>query len=33
MSDEIIRGTVITKDGEVVHEQTRKAIEPQKVTA
>src|SRR3982075_590102 len=32
MSDEVIRGTVITKDGEVVHDATRKAIgEPQKV--
>ncbi|TME68855.1 MAG: Re/Si-specific NAD(P)(+) transhydrogenase subunit alpha [Chloroflexi bacterium] len=26
MSDEVIRGTVITKDGEVVHDATRKAI-------
>jgi NAD(P) transhydrogenase subunit alpha len=26
MSDEVIRGTVITKDGEVVHDQTRKAV-------
>jgi len=34
MSDEVIRGTVITKDGEVVHDATRKAIgEPQKVPA
>src|SRR5437867_6936736 len=34
MSDEVIRGTVITKDGQVVHDATRKAIgEPQKVPA
>jgi H+-translocating NAD(P) transhydrogenase subunit alpha len=34
MSDEVIRGTVITKDGEVVHDATRKAIgEQQKVPA
>jgi len=33
MSDEVIRGTVITKDGEVVHDQTRKVLEPQKVPA
>ena len=26
MSDEVVRGTVITKDGEVVHDATRKAI-------
>src|SRR5438477_6889681 len=32
MSDEVIRGTVITKDGEVVHDATRKSPgEPQKV--
>ncbi len=34
MSDEVIRGTVITKGGEVVHDATRKAIgEQQKVPA
>src|SRR2546427_4825334 len=33
MSDEAIRGTVITKDGQVVHDQTRKVLEPQKVLA
>src|SRR5216110_325421 len=35
MSDEVVRGTVITKDGEVVHDATRKAIapQPQKVPA
>jgi len=33
MSDEVIRGTVITKDGQVVHDQTRKVLEPQKVPA
>ena len=33
MSDEVIRGTVITKDGQVVHDQTRKVLEPQKVLA
>jgi NAD(P) transhydrogenase subunit alpha len=33
MSDEVIRGTVITKDGEVVHEQTRKVLDAQKVPA
>jgi NAD(P) transhydrogenase subunit alpha len=26
MNDEVIKGTVITKDGEVVHEQTRKVV-------
>jgi NAD(P) transhydrogenase subunit alpha len=26
MNDDVIKGTVITKDGEIVHEQTRKAI-------
>src|SRR5437867_2578703 len=26
MSDEVIRGTVITKDGQVVHEQTKKVL-------
>jgi proton-translocating NAD(P)+ transhydrogenase subunit alpha len=33
MNDEVIKGTVITKDGEVVHEQTKKVLEPQKVPA
>jgi NAD(P) transhydrogenase subunit alpha len=34
MSDEVIRGTVITKDGEVVHDATRKVLgEQQKVPA
>jgi NAD(P) transhydrogenase subunit alpha len=33
MNDEVIKGTVITKEGDVVHEQTRKALEPQKVPA
>jgi len=33
MNDDVIKGTVITKDGEVVHEQTRKVLEPQKVPA
>jgi H+-translocating NAD(P) transhydrogenase subunit alpha len=33
MNDDVIKGTVITKDGEVVHEQTKKALEPQKVPA
>jgi H+-translocating NAD(P) transhydrogenase subunit alpha len=33
MKDDVIKGTVITKDGEVVHEQTKKALEPQKVPA
>jgi len=33
MKDDVIKGTVITHGGEVVHEQTRKAIEPQKVPA
>jgi NAD(P) transhydrogenase subunit alpha len=33
MNDDVIKGTVITKDGEIVHEATRKAIEPQKVPA
>ena len=31
MKDDVIKGTVITKDGEVVHEQTKKVLEPQKV--
>ena len=26
MTDDVIKGTVITKDGEVVHEQTRKVV-------
>jgi len=26
MTDEVIKGTVITKDGEVVHEQTKKLV-------
>ena len=29
MKDDVIKGTVITKDGEVVHEQTKKVLEPQ----
>jgi NAD(P) transhydrogenase subunit alpha len=33
MNDDVIKGTVITKDGEVVHEQTKKVLEPQKVPA
>jgi NAD(P) transhydrogenase subunit alpha len=33
MKDDVIKGTVITKDGEVVHEQTKKVLEPQKVPA
>jgi NAD(P) transhydrogenase subunit alpha len=33
MTDDVIKGTVITKDGEVVHEQTKKVLEPQKVSA
>jgi NAD(P) transhydrogenase subunit alpha len=33
MNDDVIKGTVITKDGDVVHEQTKKVIEPQKVPA
>jgi len=33
MNDDVIKGTVITKDGEIVHEATQKAIEPQKVPA
>jgi H+-translocating NAD(P) transhydrogenase subunit alpha len=28
MNDDVIKGTVITKDGEVVHEATRKLVEP-----
>src|SRR5438034_2835439 len=31
MNDDVIKGTVITKDGEVVHEQTKKVLEPQKI--
>jgi NAD(P) transhydrogenase subunit alpha len=27
MNDDVIKGTVITKDGEVVHEQTKKAVD------
>ena len=26
MTDDVVRGTVITKDGEIVHEQTRKLV-------
>jgi len=26
MNDDVIKGTVITKDGDVVHEATRKAV-------
>jgi NAD(P) transhydrogenase subunit alpha len=33
MNDDVIKGTVITKDGAVVHEQTKKVLEPQKVPA
>jgi H+-translocating NAD(P) transhydrogenase subunit alpha len=33
MKDDVIKGTVITMDGEVVHEQTKKVLEPQKVPA
>jgi proton-translocating NAD(P)+ transhydrogenase subunit alpha len=33
MKDDVIKGTVITMGGEVVHEQTKKALEPQKVPA
>src|SRR2546422_6855033 len=33
LNDDVIEGTVITKDGEVVHEQTKKVLEPQKVPA
>ena len=35
MNDDVIKGTVITKDGEIVHEATKKAIapQPQKVPA
>ncbi|HYU82652.1 MAG TPA: Re/Si-specific NAD(P)(+) transhydrogenase subunit alpha [Candidatus Polarisedimenticolia bacterium] len=33
MKDDVIKGTVITKDGEVVHEQTKKVLDPQKVPA
>jgi NAD(P) transhydrogenase subunit alpha len=29
MNDDVIKGTVITKDGSVVHEQTKKVLEPQ----
>src|SRR5213592_3665305 len=28
MTDEVVKGTVITKDGEVVHEGTKKAMQP-----
>jgi NAD(P) transhydrogenase subunit alpha len=28
MNDDVIKGTVITKDGSVVHEATRKLVEP-----
>jgi proton-translocating NAD(P)+ transhydrogenase subunit alpha len=33
MNDDVLKGTVITKDGDVVHEQTKKVLEPQKVPA
>jgi len=33
MNDDVIKGTVITKDGDVVHEQTKKVLTPQKVPA
>jgi len=33
MNDDVIKGTVITKDGEVVHEATKKVVGPQKVPA
>jgi NAD(P) transhydrogenase subunit alpha len=33
MQDDVIKGTVITKDGEVVHEQTKKVLEAQNVPA
>jgi NAD(P) transhydrogenase subunit alpha len=33
MNDDVIKGTVITKDGEVVHEATKKVLEPQRVPA
>jgi NAD(P) transhydrogenase subunit alpha len=33
MKDDVIKGTVITQDGEVVHEQTKKVLEPQRVPA
>jgi NAD(P) transhydrogenase subunit alpha len=33
MNDDVIKGTVITKDGDVVHDQTKKAVEAQKVSA
>ena len=33
MKDDVIKGTVITHGGEIVHEQTRKVMEPQKVPA
>jgi proton-translocating NAD(P)+ transhydrogenase subunit alpha len=33
MKDDVIKGTVITMGGEVVHEQTKKVLEPQKVPA
>jgi proton-translocating NAD(P)+ transhydrogenase subunit alpha len=33
MKDDVIKGTVITMDGQVVHEQTKKVLEPQKVPA
>jgi NAD(P) transhydrogenase subunit alpha len=29
MNDDVIKGTVITKDGDVVHEQTKKVLQPQ----
>jgi NAD(P) transhydrogenase subunit alpha len=33
MNDDVIKGTVITKDGDVVHEATKKVLQPQKVPA
>ncbi len=33
MSDEVVKGTVITQDGEVVHEATRKLLAPAGTTA
>jgi NAD(P) transhydrogenase subunit alpha len=33
MKDDVIKGTVITMGGEVVHEQTKKVLEPQRVPA
>jgi len=33
MNDDVIKGTVITKGGEVIHEQSKKVLEPQRVPA